>query len=103
MSFRRLARLLLLLLTLTSAAEAQENRQGRRPIIIIPGLTGSELVNGETGELVWFRVSRSKNDDVRLPISPTLNRNRDSLVARDIIRGIKIASFCLRSKFTSDS
>ena len=93
MSFRRLARLLLLLLTLTSAAEAQENRQGRRPIIIIPGLTGSELVNGETGELVWFRVSRSKNDDVRLPISPNLNRNRDSLVARDIIRGIKIASF----------
>ncbi|MFH4134877.1 hypothetical protein WAI79_20935, partial [Acinetobacter baumannii] len=71
----------------------QETRAKRQPIIIIPGLTGSELVNRETGELVWFRVSRSKNDDVRLPVSPSLSRNRDLLVARDIIRGIKIVSF----------
>src|SRR5690606_38651043 len=59
---------------------------GREPIIIIPGLTGSQLVNKNTGEVVWFKTSRSKDDDLRLPISPTLSRNTDSLIAGDVIR-----------------
>lgn len=63
---------------------------GRAPIIIIPGLTGSQLVNKNTGETVWFKTSRSKDDDLRLPISPTLSRNTDSLVPGDIIRELKI-------------
>lgn len=93
MFFRRLLIVTLIALAAAANLAAQETRAKRQPIIIIPGLTGSELVNRETGELVWFRVSRSKNDDVRLPVSPSLSRNRDLLVARDIIRGIKIVSF----------
>ena len=66
---------------------------GKAPIIIIPGLTGSDLYNSKTGEQVWFKPVRAKDDDLRLPISPNLARNRDSLVARDIMREVKIVSF----------
>ena len=62
---------------------------GKTPIIIIPGLTGSELVNSKTGEEVWFRARRAKDDDLRLPISPNLSRNRDNLVSKDIIRKVE--------------
>ena len=62
---------------------------GKTPIIIIPGLTGSELVNSKTGEEVWFKARRAKDDDLRLPISPNLSRNRDNLVAKDIIRKVE--------------
>lgn len=64
--------------------------QTRPPVIIIPGLTGSELVNSKTGEKVWFKASRSKVDDLRLPISPNLRANRDSLVPRDILRTVNL-------------
>lgn len=65
-------------------------KTGKAPIIIIPGLTGSELINGETKSVVWFQRSRAKDDDIRLPISsPVLSRNRDTLIAGDIIRNIK--------------
>jgi pimeloyl-ACP methyl ester carboxylesterase len=66
---------------------------GKAPIIIIPGLTGSELVNKDNEELVWFKPQRSKEDDLRLPISPNLARNRDSIVARDIIRKVEFLKF----------
>jgi pimeloyl-ACP methyl ester carboxylesterase len=66
---------------------------GKTPIIIIPGITGSDLVNSKTDEVVWFKAGRSKDDDIRLPISPVLSRNRDSLVSKDIIREIKLLKF----------
>ena len=66
---------------------------GKTPIIIIPGVAGSELVNSKNQELVWFRPQRSKDDDLRLPISPNLLRNRDSLRPRDIVRGVQFLSF----------
>jgi pimeloyl-ACP methyl ester carboxylesterase len=62
---------------------------GKPPIIIIPGLTGSSLVNSKTGEEVWFKPKRAKDDDIRLPISPILSRNRDSLTPTDIIRKVE--------------
>ncbi|MEP7149867.1 MAG: hypothetical protein ABI857_13385 [Acidobacteriota bacterium] len=62
---------------------------GKAPVIIIPGLTGSDLVNSKTGEVVWFRARRAKDDDIRLPISGSLLQNRDNLVTRDIIRSVK--------------
>src|SRR5688572_6000257 len=62
---------------------------GKTPIIIIPGLTGSNLINSKTGEEVWFRARRAKDDDLRLPISPNLSRNRDNLVPKDIIRKVE--------------
>lgn len=69
------------------------NPTGKAPIIIIPGLTGSQLVNVKTGGLVWFKPTRDKEDDLRLPISPNLARNRDNLVPKDIIREVKLLKF----------
>ena len=72
---------------------AAEIQTGKAPIIIIPGLTGSELVNAKNKEIVWFKPQRAKEDDLRLPISPNLSRNRDSLAARDIIRSVEFIKF----------
>jgi pimeloyl-ACP methyl ester carboxylesterase len=63
---------------------------GKPPIIIIPGLTGSELINATTGKKVWFSRRRAKDDDIRLPVSPNLSENRDNLVPGDIIREVRI-------------
>ena len=76
-----------------SAQEAVPAPKGQNPVIIVPGLTGSELVNRRTGEEVWFRTRRAKDDDLRLPISPVLSRNQDNLVTRDIIRSVKFFKF----------
>ncbi len=67
--------------------------KGRLPVIIIPGLIGSELVNKNTGEKVWFDLARSKDDDMRLPISPNIAANQDNLVAGDILRKIQLIRF----------
>lgn len=61
------------------------------PVIIIPGLVGSELFNEKTGERVWFKAARSSRDDLRLPIeSVDLTLNRDNLAPRGILRRLKI-------------
>lgn len=67
--------------------------QGNPPVIVIPGLTGSELVSTKNGSVVWFKIRRSKTDDLSLPISPNIAANRDSLVARDILRKVKLGFF----------
>ena len=95
---RTFSKLFIFSLFLFAASAASSTGQepvntGKAPIIIIPGLTGSDLYNSRTGEQVWFKPVRAKDDDLRLPISPNLTRNRDSLVARDIMRGVKIVSF----------
>jgi pimeloyl-ACP methyl ester carboxylesterase len=69
------------------------SQTGKMPVIVIPGLLGSELVNKETDEVVWFDIARSKNDDLRLPISPNIAANKDNLVPRDILRNIKYLRF----------
>src|SRR5580765_4525736 len=64
---------------------------GKDPIIIIPGISGSELINPKTGKKVWFSVKRDKDDDIRLPMSsPVLASDRDSLRVGDIIREVKL-------------
>lgn len=78
--------LMCLLLIIATAAFAQ----GKNPVIVIPGLIGSELINGKTGEVVWFKPQRAKDDDLRLPISPVISRNRDSLQPKDVLRTVKI-------------
>jgi pimeloyl-ACP methyl ester carboxylesterase len=75
------------------AQDPQPPKAGKAPIIVIPGITGSELVNSQTGKVVWFQPFRSKLDDIRLPISPDLENNRDSLVPGDIIRGVRFFRF----------
>ena len=68
-------------------------RKGKRPVIIIPGILGSELVNPETNERVWINLSAAKTDGLSLPISPRLSENRDKLVATRIIERAKISAF----------
>jgi len=72
-------------------ATTVELPKGKNPIIIIPGLTGSELINSKTQEIVWFKAQRSKDDDIRLPItSLNLSQNKDSLVPGDVIRNVQL-------------
>lgn len=66
---------------------------GKLPVIIVPGLIGSELVNKNTGGEVWFHLQRKKDDDLRLPITANIARNRDNLVPRDILRNVKLVKF----------
>ncbi len=74
-------------------SETKKVLKGRSPVIIIPGLIGSELVNKNTDEKVWFNLTRSKDDDLRLPVSPDISANRDNLVPRDILRKIQLIRF----------
>ena len=66
-------------------------RTGKRPIIVIPGILGSQLVNYETGEVAWPSVFRAVNDGLALPVTPNLAENRDNLVARKIIDTARLA------------
>jgi pimeloyl-ACP methyl ester carboxylesterase len=80
---------LILIFLFSQFAAAQT---GKRPVIVIPGITGSQIVNQETGKTVWYTISFSRDepDDLRLPISPNLRQNTDGLVAGDIIREIRL-------------
>ncbi|CAN5561733.1 hypothetical protein BH18ACI1_BH18ACI1_16360 [soil metagenome] len=73
-----------------AATETKPTQKGRLPVIIIPGLIGSELVNKNSDEKVWFNLTRSKNDDLRLPISPDIAANRDNLVPGDVLRRVQL-------------
>src|SRR5918911_2232418 len=64
---------------------------GKPPLIVIPGILGSRLVNRRTGEVVWPRAFRSDTDGLGLPISPDLAANRDDLVPERIIETAKLA------------
>jgi pimeloyl-ACP methyl ester carboxylesterase len=78
------------------AVQAQNSNaeSAKPPIIIIPGLTGSELLNKNSKKIVWFKPQRAKDDDLRLPIASTvLTRNRDSLIVGDIIRNVQFIKF----------
>ena len=70
-----------------------EERKGRNPIIIVPGIMGSKLVNPETNETVWVKFSAGRTDDLRLPVSPDLAANRDKLVATEIVDKIRVLKF----------
>src|SRR5918911_948031 len=66
-------------------------RTGKRPVIVIPGTLGSQMVNRKTGEVVWPGVLRSSGDGLSLPVSPDLAANRDDLVASKIVATLKLA------------
>lgn len=83
--------MLILLSAVYSSADSAVQNSGKNPVIIIPGITGSQLINPTTGKAVWFGVKRDKTDDLRLPInSANLVRNRDSLRVGDIIREVEL-------------
>src|SRR5215212_9685857 len=61
---------------------------GKAPIIVIPGMLGSRLVNKRTGEKVWPRA-HPKEDDLSLPTSTDLKKNIDDAVAIDVMETAK--------------
>lgn len=65
--------------------EVTGRRVGKRPIIVIPGILGSKLVNKRTGETAWPSAFRSKTDTLALPVSPDLKANRDELEPSQIL------------------
>ena len=68
---------------------AARTATGKRPVIVIPGILGSELINPKTGEKVWPSAFRTTNEG--LPITPELSSNRDDLVAGRIIETLKLS------------
>jgi pimeloyl-ACP methyl ester carboxylesterase len=64
-------------------------KTGKRPVIVIPGTLGSELINPKTGEKVWPSAFRTSEEG--LPISPDLSKNRDELVPGRIIETVRLA------------
>ena len=64
-------------------------RTGKRPVIVIPGILGSELINSKTGETVWPSAFRTSQEG--LPISPDLASNRDDLVPGKIVETLRLA------------
>ena len=66
-------------------------RKGKRPVIVIPGVLGSRIVNRRTGEVVWPSAFRSDVDGLSLPATPDLAANQDELVAARIIEAARLA------------
>ena len=67
--------------------------QGKNPLILIPGLSGSELRTKDTNERVWFKTFRSKSEDLQLPIAADPTKLHDNLIATDVLRSVKIGIF----------
>ncbi len=67
-------------------------QKGKRPVIIIPGILGSELEDPNTKETAWLNLSAIKGDNLSLPISPDFSKNRDTLIAKSIIETAKVFS-----------
>ena len=67
--------------------------QDRNPLILIPGMTGSELRHKDTGDKVWFKTFKSKSEDLRLPVMADPTKTHDNLIATDALRTVKVALF----------
>jgi pimeloyl-ACP methyl ester carboxylesterase len=63
--------------------------EGKRPVIVIPGILGSELINSKTGEHVWPTPFRTSEEG--LPMNPDLSQNDDDLVPGKIVETVKLA------------
>jgi pimeloyl-ACP methyl ester carboxylesterase len=63
-------------------------RTGKRPVIVIPGILGSELINSKTGQTIWPSALRTSNEG--LPINPNLESNRDDLVPGKILETFRL-------------
>jgi pimeloyl-ACP methyl ester carboxylesterase len=71
-------------------AEARA-KTGKRPVIVIPGILGTQLINSKTGEIVWPSAFRSSDDGSTLPVTPDLASNRDDVVPGKIVETLKLA------------
>lgn len=65
-------------------------RTGKTPVIIIPGILGTQLINPKTGQTVWPSVFRSSDDGSTLPMSPDLSANHDGIVPGKIVETLRL-------------
>ncbi len=75
--------------------ESRSARQPQRPVVVVPGLTGAELVDSDTGEMVWGRGSNlffPADGGYRL-VAPLSTGGRDSLRAGATIDRVKFGPF----------
>lgn len=87
---------MLFVLTLAACAFAQS----KNPMILVPGLTGSELRDKVTKEKIWIKAFKSeKSDDIRLPIATDITTMGDNLVAGDVIRSVQVAGVNVRDVY----
>lgn len=87
--------------TLVLALSFSVFAQGKNPVILIPGITGSELRHKDTNERIWFRAFKSKSEDIRLPIFLDVTKNHDDLVPGDILREAKLGPFPITDVYGS--
>lgn len=78
---------------LTQIYRGARSSKGKTPIIVIPGILGSRLVNTHTGEVVWPGASVSKDDDLDLPIKADFSKDRDALFPAGLITTVKLSFF----------
>ena len=71
-------------------AEAKA-RTGKRPIIVIPGVLGTQLINSKTGEMIWPSALRSEDDRTVLPMTPDFAASRDDVIPGKIVETVKLA------------
>lgn len=70
-------------------AEARA-KKGKRPVIVIPGILGTQLINSRTGEVVWPSALRTSDSSI-LPMTPDLANNRDDVVPAKIVETVRLA------------
>ncbi|MGH9767488.1 MAG: esterase/lipase family protein [Blastocatellia bacterium] len=70
---------------LIHSRQATVRGEGKPPVIFIPGILGSRLVNRRTGETVWPEL-KDGAAGLALPISaPVLAENKDEIVATEVL------------------
>ncbi len=82
---------------------AKADNPDRNPIIVIPGVLGSKLVDTESGTVAWGEIGRGlenpkKDEEIRriaLPMheGKTLQELRDSVITESVLESIKITIY----------
>jgi len=82
-------------------SEARE-QTGKRPIIIVPGILSTTLVNSKTRETVWPSAFRSEVDDLNLPITGDPLNSRDNLISTRAIESTRFLPLTPRVNILGD-
>jgi pimeloyl-ACP methyl ester carboxylesterase len=68
--------------------------KNKPPVIIIPGILGSELVHQKTQQRLWPELFPDDGDALALPIeSETLAENRDEIIATRVLESADLGRF----------
>lgn len=75
---------------------------GKRPIIIVPGILSTTLINSKTRETVWPSAFRSGVDDLNLPITGDPLNSRDNLISTRAIESTRFLPLTPRVNILGD-